>query len=77
MTTNPISSAMDRLARAVEDAKPPIAAPDAGPLMTSGRTLEDLVKEMLRPMVQDWLDKNLPQLVERMVDREVQRLTRG
>ncbi len=77
MTTNPISSAMDRLARAVEDAKPPIAAPDAGPLMSSGRTLEDVVKEMLRPMLQEWMDKNLPQLVERMVEREVQRLTRS
>ena len=77
MTTNPISSAMDRLARAVEDAKPPIAAPDAGPTMSSGRTLEDVVKEMLRPLLQDWMDKNLPQLVERMVEREVQRLTRS
>jgi cell pole-organizing protein PopZ len=77
MTSNPISSAMDRLARAVEDAKPPVAAPEPGPTMGNGRTLEDLVKEMLRPMLQDWIDKNLPQLVERIVDREVQRLTRG
>lgn len=76
MTANPISSAMDRLARAVEEAKPPIAAPDAGPVLAGGRTLEDIVKEMLRPMLQEWIDKNLPQLVERMVEREVQRLTR-
>ncbi len=76
MTSNPISSAMDRLARAVEEAKPPVAAPDAGPTVGGNRTLEDIVKEMLRPMLQEWIDKNLPQLVERAVDREVQRLTR-
>jgi cell pole-organizing protein PopZ len=77
MSTNTISSAMDRLARAVEDARPPVAAPDPGPTVAGGRTLEDMVREMLRPMLQEWIDKNLPQLVERIVDREVQRLTRG
>jgi cell pole-organizing protein PopZ len=76
MTSSPISSAMDRLARAVEEARPPVAAPDPGPTVGGNRTLEDIVKEMLRPMLQEWIDKNLPQLVERAVDREVQRLTR-
>ena len=31
----------------------------------SGRNLEDIVKEMLRPMLKEWLDKNLPPMVER------------
>lgn len=42
----------------------------------SGRTLEDLVKEMIRPMLREWLDTNLPGMVERMVKREIERLVR-
>ena len=42
----------------------------------NARTLEDLVKEMLRPMLKDWLDRNLPGVVERYVEREIVRLTR-
>lgn len=41
-----------------------------------GRTLEDLVVEMLRPMVKDWLDQNLAQIVEEKVEEEVQRVAR-
>lgn len=39
-------------------------------------TLEALVREMLRPMLRAWLDANLPELVERIVAREVERITR-
>jgi len=39
-------------------------------------TLEALVREMLRPMLREWLDANLPELVERIVAREVERITR-
>lgn len=42
----------------------------------SGNTLEDLVREMLKPMLQGWLDQNLPPLVERMVAKEIARLSR-
>ena len=38
--------------------------------------LEDIVKEMLRPMLKEWLDRNLPPMVERYVEREIVRLTR-
>lgn len=41
-----------------------------------GRTLEDLVVEMLRPMIKDWLDANLAQIVEEKVEEEVQRVAR-
>ena len=40
------------------------------------RTIEDLVKEVMRPMVKDWLDDNLPSLTERLVRREIERLAR-
>jgi cell pole-organizing protein PopZ len=38
-------------------------------------TLEGLVREMLRPMLKDWLDANLPGMVETMVKREIDRIT--
>jgi uncharacterized protein len=58
-----LAAAVDTHRRAVD--------PSIGP-----RTIEDLVKEVMRPMIKDWLDDNLPSLVERMVGREIERLTR-
>ena len=43
----------------------------------NARTLEDLVKEMLRPMLKSWLDDNLPGLVDRIVRAEIERVSRG
>jgi hypothetical protein len=43
----------------------------------NARTLEDLVKEMLRPMLKSWLDDNLPGLVDRIVRAEIERVARG
>lgn len=45
-------------------------APAAG-----GRTMEDVVLEALRPMLKDWLDANLPAMVEAMVAKEISRIT--
>lgn len=39
-------------------------------------TLEGLVRELLKPMLREWLDANLPELVERIVSREIERITR-
>ena len=46
-------------------------------LVQNGRTLEDLVREMLRPMLKTWLDDNLPGMVERLVRAEIERVSRG
>lgn len=46
-------------------------------LGNNARTLEDIVKEMLRPMLKGWLDENLPVMVERMVRVEIERIARG
>lgn len=46
-------------------------------LSNNARTLEDLVGEMLRPMLKSWLDDNLPALVERLVRQEIERVSRG
>lgn len=62
-TVNAVESAFNALANTV--------------LSNNARTLEDLVKEMLRPMLKSWLDDNLPALVERIVKAEIERVSRG
>lgn len=58
-----VSGAFDRLGAAVMP---------QGPV-----TVEDLLKEMLRPMLREWLDENLPAIVERLVQAEIERVSRG
>lgn len=41
----------------------------------NARTIEDVVQEMLRPMLQSWLDAHLPSLVERLVRQEIERIS--
>lgn len=43
----------------------------------NGRTLEDVVRELLRPLLKEWLDQNLPRIVENKVEEEVHRISRG
>jgi uncharacterized protein len=42
-----------------------------------GRTVEELVSELLRPMLKTWLDDNLPAIVERLVRAEIERVSRA
>lgn len=55
-----------------------LAEPGARPqIVRSGETsLEGMVREMLRPMLADWLDRNLPGMVERLVKAEIARIAR-
>ena len=41
-----------------------------------GQTLEDIVRELMRPMLKQWLDDNLPSIVEEKVQAEVERIAR-
>lgn len=43
----------------------------------AGVTLDALMREMLRPMLKEWLDEHLPSVVERMVEKEISRISRG
>lgn len=56
--------------------------PSPGPVPTtsaiafrSGETVEGLVIEALKPMLKDWLDSNLPGMVERLVEKEIRKLS--
>lgn len=41
-----------------------------------GVTLEDIVRDMLQPMLREWMDENLPPMIERLVEKELERLAR-
>lgn len=43
----------------------------------SQKTFDEMAQEMLQPMLRDWLDNNLPVLVERLVREEIERVARG
>ncbi|PTM42962.1 DUF2497 domain-containing protein [Bosea sp. 124] len=62
-TSSTVTSAFGQLAHTV--------------LTNNARTLEDLVKDMLKPMLKSWLDDNLPTMVERLVRAEIERVARG
>ncbi len=67
------TASFERLYFVVENPPPPtpIAVSAAGP------TLEDLTRDLLRPMVKAWLDENLDAIVRDRVDAEVERISRG
>lgn len=46
------------------------------PLGHGERTLEEMVLELMKPMLKEWLDTNLPAVVERLVQKEVERIAR-
>lgn len=46
-------------------------------VLSHGRTLDDIVSDMMRPMLREWLDENLPGIVERLVKAEIERVARG
>ena len=53
-----------------------IAEPGVAPqIVRSGETsLEGLVRDLLRPMLAEWLDRHLPEIVERLVKAEIARI---
>lgn len=73
------TDALSRLDQAVAapaaPERPKRAAPASAPSFSGGLTVEQLVAETLKPILRDWLDENLPAMVEDMVQAEIQRLT--
>jgi cell pole-organizing protein PopZ len=63
-------AAGEQIARSFDEL---VAAIDGG----ERRSLDEIAQDMLRPMLQDWLDDNLPTLVERLVREEIERVARG
>jgi cell pole-organizing protein PopZ len=65
----------ERAANAAASAFGQLSAAIAMP--RADRTLEDVVRELLRPLLQQWLDDNLPAIVQQAVETEVERIARG
>ena len=65
------TGALAKLSQAVQRTPPELAIAD-----DSGRTVEQFAEDMMRPMLREWLDENLPTMVERIVQKEIQRIVR-
>ncbi len=68
MTSEASSDVLAELARAIIDRR------DMNISSGSDVTLEGMVREMLRPILREWLDRNLPYLIERLVKNEIDRM---
>jgi len=65
-TAHAASDILSELAKAILNRRD-VAVDDAGQIMT----LEGMVREMLKPLLREWLDRNLPYLIERLVKKEI------
>jgi cell pole-organizing protein PopZ len=70
------ASKLSSLADTVEIERLSSAPMTASFIGNGHRTLEDMVIELMRPLLKDWLDQNLPTIVERLVQKEVERISR-
>ncbi len=73
-----VSDASADAARQSLEALNAVITPDSSPVASptsSGRSMEDVVIEAMRPMLKQWLDANLPTMVEAMVAKEISRIT--
>ncbi len=70
------AAATAAMARLTEAATPKAMQIIGGNPLVTARTMEDVVEDLLRPLLRDWLDQNLPHLVERLVEKELARMSR-
>lgn len=65
----------DKTAEASRSSLAALSALIVKPEVAGGDTLEGLVRDMLKPMLAEWLETRLPDIVERMVAQEIRRIT--
>lgn len=71
------SSSLSSLVSTVQIERMAAAVPmTATPLGQASKTLEDMIEELIRPMLKEWLDQNLASLVERLVQKEIERISK-
>lgn len=68
------ASSLATLASTVQIERMAAGVPPLTPLGNGGRTLESMVLEIMKPMIKDWLDQNLPATVEKLVQKEIERI---
>ncbi|MER2520279.1 MAG: DUF2497 domain-containing protein [Bdellovibrionales bacterium] len=70
------ASSLSSLANTVEIERLSSSSHSTTLLGNGTRTLEDMAIELMRPLLKDWLDQNLPATVERLVQKEIDRIAR-
>lgn len=55
----------------------PAVVADVGAIVldNGSMTLDGLIRALLEPMLKNWLDANMPEIVERLAQNEIKRLT--
>lgn len=76
MAADAAASSLTALANTVQIERRATVPMGSSPLGNGGRTLEDMVLELMKPMLKAWLDENLPATVDRLVQKEVERIAR-
>ena len=66
------TDALSRLAKSSQN----LGGRDHNSMLVSNRTLDSITEDLLRPLLREWLDANLPRLVEKLVERELHRMAR-
>jgi len=67
-------AAVEAAAQSVGNLMRTLAAGRSMTVSTGGPTVEDIVRDTVRPLVKEWLDTHLPELVERLVRIEIERV---
>ncbi|MBL8672428.1 MAG: DUF2497 domain-containing protein [Alphaproteobacteria bacterium] len=75
-TARAAQGAFAQLAHAVETSRNPPNYDDGGE-PAGGKSIEAMVYTILKPMLREWIDRNVPQIVERMVAREIDKMSSG
>lgn len=70
------ASSLHTLASTVEIEELASAPRGATYIGNGSRTLEDMTLELMRPLLRQWLDQNLPPIVDRLVQKEIERISR-
>jgi cell pole-organizing protein PopZ len=70
------ASALSSLASTVEIERLSAVPASATFLGNGAKTIEEMVVELMKPLLKDWLDKNLPAAVDRLVQKEIERIAR-
>ena len=70
------SASIDAMSKLAKASEPEPVSTTGLKFSEPGRTVEDIVVEMLRPLLREWLDTNLPIIVDRIVQKEIRKLVR-
>ncbi|MDD3287950.1 MAG: DUF2497 domain-containing protein [Alphaproteobacteria bacterium] len=72
--TKNVNTSLAALANVVQAER--LASTTMTPIGSGTKTLENMVMELMKPMLKEWLDQNLPEIVDRLVQKEIERISK-